>query len=215
MTIETLHPARIQQLIIAGWTGRDRIKQEKHIAELEALGVRRPASTPVYYRVAAARITIASSIQVSGRDSSGEVEFVVFQIGGALWIGLGSDHTDRKAESIGVTLSKQLCPKIVAPEIWEWSSVAAHWDRLMLRSYATAGGARALYQQGSVSAMRHPDDLMSRYGGFPAGTAMFGGTFATIGGVRWADEFHIELEDPALGRIIRHSYTIEALPVEG
>jgi hypothetical protein len=50
MITESLAPGRARQLIIAGWTGRDRVAQEKHIAELEALGVRRPPSTPVYYR---------------------------------------------------------------------------------------------------------------------------------------------------------------------
>ncbi len=33
----------IEQLVIAGWTGRDPAAVEKHIRELEALGVRRPA----------------------------------------------------------------------------------------------------------------------------------------------------------------------------
>ena len=33
----------ISHAVIAGWTGRDREAMEKHIAELEALGVPRPA----------------------------------------------------------------------------------------------------------------------------------------------------------------------------
>jgi len=33
----------ITQLVIAGWTGRDKVAMEHHIAELEALGVARPA----------------------------------------------------------------------------------------------------------------------------------------------------------------------------
>jgi hypothetical protein len=45
----------VQQAVIAGWTGRDVAAVEKHVKELEALGVKRPATTPIFYRVAAAR----------------------------------------------------------------------------------------------------------------------------------------------------------------
>ena len=89
----------IERLIIAGWTGRDKAAVEKHIVELEELGVKRPSSTPVYYRVAAARVTTEPVIQASGSASSGEVEFVLAQWDGELWVGVGSDHTDRKTEA--------------------------------------------------------------------------------------------------------------------
>ena len=49
----------IDQAVIAGWTGRDPVARDKHIAELEAIGIARPASTPIYYRVAACRLTTA------------------------------------------------------------------------------------------------------------------------------------------------------------
>ena len=42
-----------QAVISAGWTGRDPVARDKHIAELEAIGIARPATTPIYYRVAA------------------------------------------------------------------------------------------------------------------------------------------------------------------
>jgi len=38
----------IDQAVIAGWTGRDRLARDKHIAELEALGIAKPATTPIY-----------------------------------------------------------------------------------------------------------------------------------------------------------------------
>ena len=34
----------IEHAVIAGWTGRDPAAVEKHIRELEALGVKRPAT---------------------------------------------------------------------------------------------------------------------------------------------------------------------------
>lgn len=205
----------VRNLIIAGWTGRDERALQAHIRELEELGVPAPRSTPIFYRVSASLLTTAEAIQVMGTDSTGEVEFVLVRDGARLLLGVGSDHTDRKAETMGVTLSKQLCPKPVSPELWEFEAIESHWDDLMLRSWGVRGGECSLYQEGRVSAMRHPRDLIARCGGLPSGTAMFGGTFAVQGGVRWADEFRVELEDPVLGRKLTHRYTIEALPVEG
>jgi hypothetical protein len=67
----------IDQAVIAGWTGRDPVARDKHIAELEAIGIARPATTPIYYRCSARRITQVDRIEVSGENSSGEVEFVL------------------------------------------------------------------------------------------------------------------------------------------
>jgi len=66
----------IAELVIAGWTGRDEAALRKHIEELEAIGVKPPKTTPIFYRVAASLLTFADEIQVSGPDTSGEVEFV-------------------------------------------------------------------------------------------------------------------------------------------
>ena len=208
----------IDQAVIAGWTGRDPVARDKHIAELEAIGIARPATTPIYYRVAARRLTTADSIEVSGGDSSGEVEFVLIGWQGRVFVGAGSDHTDRKVETYSVTVSKQMCDKVMAPVLWEIEDVAGHWDRLILRSHAWIDGARVLYQEGTLDAMLSVEDLI-RLGfggkGLPDGCAMFGGTFAAKGGIRPASRFEFELEDPVLKRSIRHAYDVIALPVLG
>src|SRR5260363_357114 len=208
----TRQQVTVNRLVIAGWTGRDPVARDKHIAELEALGIPRPATTPIYYEVAARRLTTSDAIEVSGADSSGEVEFVLVKAGGRLLLGVGSDHTDRKVETYNITVSKQICDKPVAPELWLVDDVLAHWDQLVLRAYATIGGERVLYQEGALSGMLAPADLIARrYGeaGLPEGTAMFGGTFAAKGGIRPADRFAYELVDPVLNRSIRHGYAIE------
>jgi hypothetical protein len=179
--------------------------------ELEEIGVKPPRTTPVFYRVAASLLTTAEEIQVSGPDSSGEVEFVLLQKADGLWVTVGSDHTDRKAETIGVSLSKQLCAKPVARDAWRFAEVKPHWDKLVLRSWADA----ALYQEGPVTAMRSPEELMQKYGGLRPSTAMFCGTLAAQGGIRPANRFRIELDDPVLKRKLTHEYTIKVLPVEG
>ena len=184
--------------------------------ELEELGVARPASTPIYYRVAAARFTTAGEIESTGAESSGEVEFMILQADGRRWLGVGSDHTDRKVETYGITVSKQMCDKPVAATLWALDEVLPHWDSLLIRSYAVIDGARVLYQQGSVAAMLPPEEIIAGYEpGFADGTAMFCGTLAAIGGIRPAERFEFEIEDPVLGRTIRHGYDVTVLPVAG
>jgi len=204
--------------VIAGWTGRDPVARDKHIAELEAIGIARPASTPIYYRAAARRLTTEDSIEVSGTDSSGEVEFVLIGWQGRIFVGTGSDHTDRKVETYSVTVSKQMCDKPIASRLWELEDVIGHWDRMILRSWATIKGERVLYQEGRLDAMLPVADLIARGfedGKFPDGCAMFGGTFAAKGGIRPADRFEFELEDPVLKRTIKHGYDVVTLPVRG
>jgi hypothetical protein len=208
----------IDQAVIAGWTGRDPVARDKHIAELEAIGIARPATTPIFYRVAARRLTTADSIEVSGGDSSGEVEFVLIGWQGRIFVGLGSDHTDRKVETYSVTVSKQMCDKVLAPVLWEIEDVSGHWDQMILRSFAWIDGARVLYQEGTLDSMLPVAELIQRkFGnkGLPNGCAMFGGTFAAKGGIRPATRFEIELEDPVLNRSIRHAYDVIELPVLG
>lgn len=212
-------PFALTQAVIAGWTSRDLDAMEKHIRELEEIGVPRPASTPIYYRVGASRITTADRIEAAGGESSGEVEFVMFNIDGKLWIGVGSDHTDRKVETYNITVSKQMCDKPVAGIVWPWEEVAGHWESLTLRSHIVIDGRRQLYQEGSVAAMRAPLDLIERYtasgGVWAPGTVMFGGTLAARGGIRPADRFEFEIVDGKLNRRIDHAYDVHCLPIAG
>jgi hypothetical protein len=208
----------IDQAVIAGWTGRDPVARDKHIAELEAIGIARPASTPIYYRVSARRLTTTDIIEVSGGDSSGEVEFVLIGWQGRIFVGLGSDHTDRKVEAYSVTVSKQMCDKVMASVLWELEDVIGHWDQMILRAWAWIDGARVLYQEGTLDSMLPVAELIrAKFGsaGLPDGCAMFGGTFAAKGGIRPASRFEYELEDPILKRSIRHAYDVIVLPVLG
>lgn len=206
----------IHSLIIAGWAGRDAAAIEHHIEELAAIGVPRPSTTPLYYRVAAQTLSQSNELVVLGPDSSGEVEPVVVALADGLWIGIGSDHTDRKAEASGIALSKQLCGKPVGTQLWSYADVEGHWDQLILRSWAIIDGERVLYQESLVSTLRTPRDLIRKYTGtdtLPAGTLMFCGTPGAIGGIRPATRFEMELKDPVLNRSLTHSYDIPVLPV--
>jgi len=209
--------ADIDKLVIAGWAGRDPDAILHHISELEAIGVPRPSAVPLFYRVAANQLTQDKTVEVIGSASSGEAEVFIFTHRGEMFVSLASDHTDRELESHSVALSKQLCIKPVATTAWRMKDVAEHWDQLILRAWIKEDGEYRLYQEGPLSSLRKPDDLLSRYleeGEVPAdGLGMTCGTVAAIGGIRPATEFRMELVDEILGRSISHTYLSLELPV--
>jgi Protein of unknown function (DUF2848) len=212
---------QISSLTIAGWTGRDREGVDRHIRELAELGVKPPSSTPCYYTLTPDLLTSADVVSFCGKDSSGEAEFVIISMNDGLWVGLGSDHTDRRVETYSVTVSKQMCRKPIGSDFWALDDVVQHWDELIIRSYVIEeGGRRLLYQEGAVSMMRTPRDLIVGApnfvdGSLPTGAAMFCGTLAAIGGIRPAERFEMELHDPVLGRTLQHAYTINNLVITG
>lgn len=207
----------ITRLVVAGWTGRDKAAVEHHIAELAAIGVRRPRSVPCFYRLGASLLTAAGELEVVGEHSSGEVEFVLISAPEAMYVGVGSDHTDRKVEAYGVTVSKQMCPKPIGRGLWSFTGVEPHWDRLVLRSHVTHRGKRRLYQEGPVSRMLAPGELLARFpdspGSLPVGTAMFCGTLPVQGKIGGGERFEIELHDPATNRSLKHEYATRSLAV--
>ena len=210
-------------LIMAGWTGRDRAAVDHHIAELAALGVPGPSRIPTFYRLDPALLAgPVPEIHVLGEDTSGEVEVVLLSLADGLWVGLGSDHTDRAMEAHGVALAKQLCRKPAAEGLWRFDEVSAHWDQLVLRAHILEGGERRLYMESALAAVGRPEDLLSAYGAelgqtghptLPVGTVMFCGAIGATGGIRPAPRFEMTLEDPVLGRTLRHAYDVRALPI--
>ncbi|SNY91319.1 Protein of unknown function [Cohaesibacter sp. ES.047] len=201
----------ISHVVVAGWTGRDTSAVQHHIDELSALGVSPPSTIPLYYRVSATTLTQSTTIEVLGHETSGEVEPLLIKDGESFYIGLGSDHTDRKIEAASVAASKQICPKPVATELWPYEDVADHLDSLVLRCFIMEKGEWTLYQQGEVKAIRPITELI-KGARLPSNSAMLCGTLGAIGGVRPASQYKLELEDPILSRSITLSYELKTLP---
>lgn len=206
----------IRHLVIAGWTGRDGAAVQHHIEELAALGVAPPSTTPLFYRVASSLLSVASRIEVVGTESSGEVESLIVQAGERRWLGLGSDHTDRALEAHSVALSKQICAKPCAAELWPWEEVADRLEEIELESRIEEGGNWVSYQKGTLASIRPLPDLASEAGldrlAGDGAAAMMCGTFGAKGGVRPAAGFRMRMTDPATGRIIEHEYATVSLP---
>lgn len=208
----------ITGLIVAGWTGRDAAAVQHHIDELALLGVPAPTAVPLYYQAGAALLTQADSIATLGTATSGEAEpMLVTDADGDLWLGLGSDHTDRELEAVSVAKSKQICPKPIADTLWRFDDVTGHLDQICLRSEILEAGSADFvpYQNGTFASIRPLADLIA---GLPQavlnpGTAMLCGTLTAMGGVRPASRFRMQLYDPVLDRSINCTYTTMPLPV--
>jgi hypothetical protein len=210
----------IDNLVVAGWTARDRAAVDHHIEELAALGVPAPSQVPLFYRLSAQLLTQESQVEFLGNEASGEVEPLLVDDGETLWLGLGSDHTDRKLESVSVSFSKQACAKPVARQLWRFDELRDRLDDLALTSWIRdADDAEwQIYQQGTLAAIRPLTELMATspfVSGerLARGTAMMCGTFGAKGGVRPAAQFRMELVDHVTGRTISHTYRANPLPV--
>ncbi|MBL4876855.1 MAG: DUF2848 domain-containing protein [Cohaesibacteraceae bacterium] len=202
----------VSHLFVAGWTGRNKSAVDHHISELHAIGVAPPTSVPLFYRVSPTLLTLAENISVLGAECSGEVEPLLLNFEGRIWLGLGSDHTDRNLETVSVARAKQACLKPVAREVWAWEEVADHLDELILRSWIIENGEEALYQEGTLSNIIPLQDLMADVD-FRDGSAMLCGTIPALGGVRPSGDFRMEMLDPFLNRSINMRYQVKELPV--
>ena len=160
-------PLRLEsfRLVIAGYTGRDADAVERHIEELAAHGIPGPEQVPAFYDVPSDLLRVSPFELDVGETTSGEAEPVLIRdSSGELYVGVGSDHTDRELERRSILESKRACPKLLGPNVWRFEEVAAEWDLLELSS--TAGGRS--YQCGRLSLIRRPAELVSL---MPPGTA--------------------------------------------
>jgi len=201
----------IKHVYVAGWTGRDKKAVDHHIEELSAIGIKPPSTVPLYYRVSNSLLTQRTAIEVLGTGTSGEVEPLLLQKGGKLWIGLASDHTDRELEAHSVAASKQICLKPCATTLWKYDDVKGHIDELLLSCSIKENGEWNTYQEGALSAIRPLTELISG-ASFGDNSAMLCGTLSAIGGVRPATEYKMSLEDPVRKKTIEMSYTVYLLP---
>ncbi len=202
----------IKQLIVAGWTGRNREAVDHHIEELAAIGIAPPSQVPLYYRTSANLVTQDELVQVVGNTSSGEVEPLIIRSAEQHWLGLASDHTDRQLEAHSVAASKQACVKPVAATVWDLNEVAEHLDQLVLQCLIQENDTWLVYQEGTLANIQPLQQLVEA-AKMPVNSAMLCGTLGAIGGVRPATHYRMSLTDPVMERHIQMEYRVEELPV--
>jgi hypothetical protein len=211
-------PLRFQprQVVLAGYTGRDRATVLKHIEELEAEGVAPPPSVPALYPGRPALLQVGGQLPAGSGWASGEIEFVLYVTEAGTFVGIGSDHTDRHLEQASIVQSKVAFPKILSPRVWPLDGLRGEWDSLVLRSWVSRNGQRQAYQSGTLAMIMTPEELLDL---IPAservpGLVLFSGTVPAVERAPEAGqcEFEGELLRPT-GQVLAHcQYTYEASP---
>lgn len=206
----TMLDITFRRLIIAGYTGRDPANVAAHIEELAAIGIAPPETVPMFYEVPCDLIAPGSRIGVAGDITTGEVEPVIVKYRGAFYLGVGSDHTDRLLEAESVAASKAACPKPIGQSLLPLAGAVDDWpwDDIHITCYVDG----RLYQDGALSCLRHPSDLLARLGyspeELPDGTAIYAGTVPLHGSEFLAGEcWELNLTTES-GKTISHTYTV-------
>lgn len=203
-------PLSITRMYNFGSATRDPQVAVAHQQEVAHSGIHIAFSVPAprIYPIAPHAITTAHEVFVHNAETSGEVEIVLVQAD-RLYVGVGSDHTDRALERTSILWSKQACPNVLAPVLWPWDEVAQAWDNCVLRAWVDGRP----YQQVEAGKFLSPPDMLKtlreRVDGVPARDfVVFGGTIVALDkklgfGARW--EFELAAPD---GRKIRHGYDV-------
>ena len=188
-----------------------------HQNEVADVGVRIAFDIPAprIYPMAVSSITTDAEIGVHHGRTSGEVELVIVVDEGEVFLGLGSDHTDRDLEQLSIIWAKQYAPSVLGREVWRWSDVEPVWDRLVLESSVDGRP----YQSSPASVFRRPDDLLKvladRIGDLPGTFLVYCGTYTTIANtIEYGDRWAAQLVDPEAGRRLALEYAVVDLLAE-
>lgn len=206
------------RLFAIGYAGRDMEKTMEHIRELkEQLGVPAPKKIPTIFQCGTYVLTQEERLHFVGGKTCGEVEYVLVAAGGKLYVGLGSDHTDRDLEGMSVPKAKQICAKPISRCLWPYEELKDHWETIRLYSYQMAGGKEILYQQGTLADIMTPEKILEELNcrvGDITDAVIYSGTVPLVNGFVYGTNFRCEMVDRVLGRKLTLSYKVEAISEE-
>ena len=148
---------QVARMYNLGSATRDAAVAVDHQEEVARAGVRIALHVPAprIYPIGTFALTTGNAVGVHGPRTSGEVE-IVLVVSDRLYVGVGSDHTDRDLERASIVWSKQINPNVLAPTLWDFEEIADHWDQCAMRS--TVDGRP--YQDVRVSAFLSPPDIL-------------------------------------------------------
>ncbi|MCF8075330.1 MAG: DUF2848 domain-containing protein [Desulfotignum sp.] len=208
----------VRRMVNAGYTGRNQEEVRRHIDELAVKGIPGPEKTPTLYPVIPQQLMVgAQEIEVFSNATCCEIEYVLLvESKDKIYVGLGSDHTDRKLEETDIPRAKQICPNLMTSTVWPLDEVVDHWDELIFRCRQTIGNKEELYQEGPLELIMNPAQLLDFVqSAIPdplAGYAIFSGTIGNLaGGFVYGIRTAMELKDPILGRQLSLAYDIKPL----
>jgi hypothetical protein len=208
---------RYDRMVNAGYVGKNQEEVRRHIEELAAKGIPGPKSIPVLYPVVCNVLSLDPAIEVYGNETSGEVEYVLCVVTeDEIYVGLGSDHTDRHLEEIDIPRAKQICPNLMGRTVWPLKEVENHWDDLLMNANVVKDGKDSLYQEGRLGLLLNPVELMSfvksKIASPLENLIIFSGTMGMLAGeFIFSQKFSAKLIDEKLNRRLEISYDIKPL----
>ncbi|MFD7757783.1 DUF2848 domain-containing protein [Streptomyces sp. NPDC059757] len=207
----------IVQVLNAGYAGRSQDDVAAHVAELAALGVPAPTTTPALYPVSPYLAQQTDRVAVQHGRTSGEAEWaLVVAEEGELLLTAACDHTDRELEVHGVAWSKNASPDVLARRAWRLTDVEDRLDDLTLRAWVTVKGEEFLIQDGCLAELLTPAywaDVLRGRGELVAGTVLISGTIPMAEGVdQFGEAWRVELADPVTGDAITLAYSVVPMP---
>ncbi len=164
---------------------------------------------PRIYPIALHALTTDDELFVQTDKTSGEVE-IVLHMADQLYVGVGSDHTDRAMETVSIPGSKQACANHVAPVFWPYEELRETWDNCVMRSWVDG----RLYQDVGVKAFLRPEDIIAilreRVTNVPDHNfTVFCGTIVSVDkALGYGASWKYEMEAPDSGRRIGSSYSV-------
>lgn len=209
----------VRRLFNAGYAGRAQEEVAAHVAELAELGVPAPETTPALYPVSPYLAAQVDEVPAQHGRTSGEAEWalVVGDDPADPLLTVACDHTDRALEVHGVAWSKNAGPDVLGRRAWRLSEVADRLDAITLRAWVRHGDAEwELVQDATLDALLPPSywvDVLAQRGWLLPGTVVLSGTVAMVAGVdQFADDWRVELHDPATGDSLELGYAVDRLP---
>lgn len=208
----------LNRLLIVGYSGSNIEKIKEHIKELkEHLGVPEPKRIPTIFECSRELLTTEKNIKFIGDMTSGEVEYLIIKHSNEIYIGIGSDHTDRKLESISVPKAKQICPKPIGEEVWLYKDVKEHWNEIEAESYQNIDRKKVLYQKGKLSEILPVEKIISelenRVGNIED-SVIFSGTVPLVSTFKYGNEFICKIFDKNNNSTLNLNYKINKISEE-
>jgi hypothetical protein len=208
--------AEVTALLNAGYAGRNQDEVASHIAELAALGVPAPTTTPALYPISPYLAQQTDRVYVQHGRTSGEAEWALIITDNDVLITAACDHTDRDLEVHSVAWSKNAAPDVLATKAWRLSDIADRLDDIALEAWVGHGDTIELIQQGTLADLLAPKywlDVLTERGYARPGTVLISGTISMRKGVnQFADTWKVALTDPATKDVISVEYRTVPMP---
>lgn len=207
-------PERVYNLGSATVESASAVAHQQEVADV-GVQIAFDVPAPRVYPMTPSSVTTDEMVGSHHGRTSGEAEIVLLVDGDEMYVGIGSDHTDRELERTSIIWSKQYSPSVLGRRVWSWRYLERHWDDLVVES--TVDGVA--YQSSKASVFLAPpailDRLAERAVRLPSSYLVFCGTYTSIDNtIRFGRTWSATLRNTVDGSQLSLSYEVVDLLAE-